>query len=254
MNTESKQDMAGTKRLLIAVALFIGAFLIYFIVMSSFSPGRELRNIKSKYGISQAKDDQVDTRFFTDSAYVSLYKEKAFLQARVAMAESTAILEINGVKVHAAKMSKLKVSRILLSGDQIAISSMFSTPLTIVRDFSTIRKEPLMIKMAPKDTSEFKPDIIPDTSDFEPVNYILDTDCGLRIFVYQEETTKASDRRRLFFFDLNDRLRTLWRSLKEVLAFKIPDYSPFIKMRLPKADAKILYRAIPRNGQIAVYI
>jgi len=31
-----------------------------------------------------------------------------------------------------------------------------------------------MIKMAPKDTSEYKPDIMPDTSITEPVNYILE--------------------------------------------------------------------------------
>ena len=111
-----------------------------------------------------------------------------------------------------------------------------------------------MIKMAPKDTSEFKPDIIPDTSDYEPVNYIFETSAGIRVVVFQEEEVNHSDSRRLFFFDLNDRMRMVWSSIKDIAAFRVPDYKPYIRIRLHKTDAKVLYRAIPRKGQIAVYI
>jgi hypothetical protein len=208
----------------------------------------------------------LDERLYTDSAYIGMLKEKAFLQARISMAEtdsiymtlnfadSTANLEISGVEVHSAKISDVKMSRILRSGNGYAILAMFSSPMNIVSDFASIKKEPLMIKMAPKDTSEFKPDIIPDTSDYEPVNYILEMDNGIRIFVYQEIDTIASDRNQLFFFDLNDRLKNAWSSLKSCASLKVPEYHPFIKMRLRKADAKILYRATPKHGQIAVYM
>ena len=110
-----------------------------------------------------------------------------------------------------------------------------------------------MIKMAPKDTSEFKPDVIPDTSDYEPVNYIMEMDNGIRIYVYQATDTVTSDKNHLLFFDLNDRLKNTWGSLKSIVRFRVPEYHPFIKIRLPKADAKILYRAVPRRGQIAVF-
>jgi hypothetical protein len=79
-------------------------------------------------------------------------------------------------------------------------------------------------------------------------------DNGIRIFVYQEIDTIASDRNQLFFFDLNDRLKNAWSSLKSCASLKVPEYHPFIKMRLRKADAKILYRATPKHGQIAVYM
>jgi len=42
------------------------------------------------------------------------------------------------------------------------------------------------MKIAPKDTSEFKPDAIPDTAFYEPVNYIFETDRGIKIFVIPE--------------------------------------------------------------------
>ena len=65
---------------------------------------------------------------------------------------------------------------------------------------------------------------------------------------------KPADRMALFKFDLNDRLRQTWEALKRVAVFKVPEYHPFIKIRLPRSDAKIIYRAIPKNGQISVFI
>ena len=130
---------------------------------------------------------------------------------------------------------------------------MLSTPFTISSDFATIKKEPVMIKMAPKDTSEYKPDIMPDTSIIEPVNYILEMTNGTKIYVYQEEVEKFSDRMNLFSFDINDRFRETWRSLKRVVLFKVPEYHPFLKIKLPRSDAKIIYRALPKYGQIAVF-
>ena len=110
-----------------------------------------------------------------------------------------------------------------------------------------------MIKMAPKDTSEYKPDIVPDTSITEPVNYKLIMTDGTRIYIYQEENEKSVDRMNLFRFNLMDRLRESWTSLKSVAVFKIPEYHLFIKIRIPRADAKIIYRALPKNGQIGVF-
>ncbi len=55
-------------------------------------------------------------------------------------------------------------------------------------------------------------------------------------------------------FDLTNRLEDTWSALKRVAGFKVPEYHPFIKIRLSRADAKIIYRAVPRNGQIAIFI
>jgi hypothetical protein len=169
------------------------------------------------------------------------------------LADSTANIEICGVVVHKSKMKSFKISKILSSGNGNAILSMLATPFTISNALATIKKEPVMIKMAPKDTSEYKPDIMPDTSITEPVDYILEMKDGIRIYVYQEENVKFNDRMSLFTFDIKDRLRDTWSALKSVAVFKVPEYHPFIKIRLPRTDAKIIYRAIPKNGQIAVF-
>lgn len=129
---------------------------------------------------------------------------------------------------------------------------MLSRPLTINRDISSIEKEPLMIKMAPKDTSEYQPDIMPDTADYEPVNFILELDHGMRILVYQSEKLNPGDRLRRFMFDLRYRLSNTSEMLKSAFTFKVPEYHPYIKLRLPRADAKIIYRGLPVKGQIGI--
>jgi hypothetical protein len=266
MDNLEKKTLTGKKIMMIIIGAFLVVILVYYSIMSALAPARKLDEIKTGIGLQQSSGTNIDERLYSDSAYLSLLKEKAFLQARISMAETDSIymtlnitdsianLEISGVAVHSAKITGMKISKIFRSGNEYLISTLFSSPMSIVRDFATIKKEPLMIKMAPKDTSEFKPDIIPDTSDYEPVNYILEMDNGVRIFVYQDADTITRDKSQLFFFDLNDRFKNTWISLKRAARFKVPEYHPFIKIRLPKADAKILYRALPRQGQIAVFM
>ena len=65
-------------------------------------------------------DNTLNKKIFSDSTYLKLLKEKAFLQSRIVMAEtdsiyltlnladSTANLEISGVVVHHAKISEIE--------------------------------------------------------------------------------------------------------------------------------------------------
>jgi hypothetical protein len=265
METEIINRSSGRKTFFIILIIIIAAFLIYYSVMSMLSPVRKLADIKSEFSAGPAGNISVDERMSTDSLYLALLKEKAFLQSRIAMAESdsiyltvdlsdsTANIEISGVVVHKAKISHLRTSKILIKGNDNIILSMLASPFTIMNSFATIKKDPVMVKVAPKDTSEYKPSVMPDTSLTEPVNYILELTSGVRIYVYQLEKENPRDRMNLIIFNLNDRFRDIWSSLKRVALFKVPEYHPFIKMKLSRADAKIIYRALPKNGQIAVF-
>ena len=265
---QTEETFTNSSRLrtgLIILIILLSAFLIYYTIMVLLSPGKKLKEISAEFAYKQNGKNIVDEKIFSDSAYLSLLKEKAYLQARISMAEtdsiyltinlpdSTVKLEISGVVVHTAKIKNLIMSSILEKGNEYIISSMLSSPLTIANEVSSIVKEPLMISMAPKDTSEYQPDIMPDTADYEPVNYILEMHNGLRIYVYQDEKSSSGEGNHFPGFDMRDRVRNALRSMKNVMFFKIPEYHPFIKIRLPRADAKIIYRAIPVHGQVAVY-
>ena len=40
--------------------------------------------------------------------------------------------------------------------------------------------------------------------------------------------------------------------MKAVARFDVPPYVPYIKIWIPKAEAKIVYRALPREGLIVL--
>jgi len=264
MESEIKKDPKG-RITLIALLSVILLFVIYYSVMCMMSPGRKLAVLRNEYAAKSAEKSNIDKKILNDSDYLKLMKEKAFLQSRIAMAESdscyltinmtdsSANLEICGVIVHKAKMSNIKISKILSETNENVVISLLSKPFTISGSTSTIKKDPLIYQMAPKDTSEYKPDVMPDTTLTQATNYILETNQGVKIYVYQEETDKLNERITQMRFDLDDKLKDTWSSLKSVTSFKVPEYNLFIKIRLPRADAKIFYRAIPKNGQIALF-
>jgi hypothetical protein len=264
MGTEKMTKASGIGLIYKVPAILFLAFMVYYTVMMLLAPAGTLNRMEDEYGFRQDENNTADERILTDSAYLKLLKEKGFLQSRIAMAETDSIyltvdltdsianLEISGVEVHTAEIKKMKISRILKHGNDYIISTMLSRPLNIAREYSSIQKEPLMIKMAPRDTSEFVPDIIPDTADYEPVNFILEMDNGIVISVYQEEKLNQGDAMNLFGFDLRYRIKNSIRSLASVFTLKVPEYHPFIKLRLTREDAKIIYRALPKKGQIAV--
>lgn len=265
METENVNRKKSKKTPLIVLGAFVASFLLYYSVMVMLSPLKKNDEFRELYSYKQNEKNKIDERVFTDSAYLKLYREKAWLQSKIAMAETDSIyltvnlsdsivnLEISGVVVHSSNIKKHNISKIIEKGDEYIITSLFARPLTIVKNFASIQKMPLMIKMAPKDTSEFKPDIIPDTADFEPVNYIMEMENGMVMMVYQEERLTTGDGLHLFKFDLKYRLKNVIRTMKSIITFKVPEYHPYIKLKLPRTDAKIIYRALPEHGQIAVY-
>ncbi len=239
-------------------------FLVYYTLMAMYAPLKKMESLKNEYAFRQDDNNPVDERIFSDSTYLDLLHEKSFLQSRVTMAatdsvylsinlsDSTINLEISGVTVHKTKMSRISVSKILSGGNNYIILSMLSDPLIIKKNFSSIKKEPLIIKMAPRDTSEYVPDILPDTVDYESVNFIMEMDNGIRLHVYQEDKLKLGDGLYRSMFDIYHRLRYTAKTFFRVITFRLPDYQPYIKIRIPRSDAKIIYRALPENGQIAV--
>jgi hypothetical protein len=267
METENIKTSFGRKKGFYIVAAILSVFILYYSVMSLISPVAKISTTNKEFEYKQPEKGAIvpDQRIQTDSAFVRLNREKGFYTARITMAEtdslclalnladSLATLEINGVAVHKAKIIRMRISKFFKKVNEYALTSVLSAPLNIMKDYATIKKEPLMIKMAPKDTSEYKPDILPDTTNSEAVNYMLEMQNGLRLYVYQQEEVRPKGGFNRFLFDLNDRFRNIWNTLKNIMVLKVPEYHPYVRIRMTKADAKIIYRALPRHGQISIY-
>lgn len=256
---------SGIRRRLIFTAGLVALLTIYYLIMSLKSPAAKISELNSIYGYSQDENIKYDPGIFSDSAFKMVNRERSFLKARIAMAstdslslsvnlrDSIAVLEINGVTVHTAHIPRFIISKVFRKTDEYAITSMLSSPLNISSDVSSIEKEPVMLKTAPRDTSEYKPDIIPDTTISKSVNYMLEMDGGIRLYVYGSGV-KRDGSLAFFFFDLADRFRNSLDIFRSVISLKVPDYHPYIKIWMEKSDARIIYRGLPRKGQVAVHI
>ncbi len=263
-NTKAHSN-AGLRNTVIVVAAIIFIVMGYYAVMGILGVNRKIDYFNRTFGMGSAKS-QLDSLIQFDSTFLRLQKEKVFLQSKIAMAESDSIgltlnfidsvakLEINGVTVHAVRMDQFAISSVFRQMNAYSLYQLLAKPFVIRGDTATIKKEPLMVKMAPRDTSEYKPDVIPDTTDHELVNYILYLDHGIKLYFYQFEDTIPMNRRAHAWFDLHDRLARVKRETQSLIRFEVPDYQPFIRVSLPKSEAKILYRALPCSGLVAIYL
>jgi hypothetical protein len=248
------------------MAVFTAAFIIYFTVMSSLGRTKTMQELRETYSYKPAPKEQFNTAILNDSAYLSLLKEKAFLQSMNLMAstdsiylsinlhDSTSVIGISGVNVHSSRISWFRTGSLLNKGDKSIVYNMLSQPLAIDSAVATIRREPLMEKIAPRDTSEYKAEIIiPDTTSVEQVHIIFRMTNGTRIMISQDESASRAELLSRFMFDLKRRLTDFSVALKSVAGLKVPEYHPCIMIRVPRDDARIIYRALPVKGQIAVY-
>jgi hypothetical protein len=196
--------------------------------------------------------------------YIDLIRKKAYLGAQVKLAESDSIgliinmrdsviqLLIKGLPIRSVKIDEYEISPFFQRVNQEAIYSMLSSPMKITGMQATFMKDPVSVKIAPKDTSEAVVATRPDTTDFEAVFFTLNTDQNVRFFFEQQEDTIGADGRARFFFDLKDRSKNAKATMKAVVRFDVPPYVPYIKIWIPKAEAKIVYRALPREGLIVL--
>ncbi len=249
---------------LIIAGSVLALFVIYYLVMSVSAVNRTVNDFDNEYfaSLEQKEDDTIN--LCAIPGYIDMIRDKAFLSSQVKMAESDSIgllinvrdsviqLLIKGLPVRTVAINDYDVSPFFHRANQEAIYRMLSTPLNITGMQATFQKDPVSVKIAPKDTSEVVVSEKPDTTDFEAVFFTLETDRNVRFFFEQQEDTVSADRRARFFFDLKDRTRMASATMRSVVRLKTPPYVPYIKISVPKAEAKIIYRAIPREGMIVL--
>ncbi|MGB4556696.1 MAG: hypothetical protein WBI33_10120, partial [Bacteroidales bacterium] len=252
------------KKWLIIAASLLAVFIIYYLVMSVLAVSRAVNEFDDAYfaSLEQKEGDTID--LCAIPGYIDMIRTRAFLSSQVKLAESDSVgllinvrdsviqLLIKGLPVRTVKIDEYDVSPFFHSANQEAIYKMLSTPLTVTGMQATFMKDPVSVKIAPRDTSQVVESEKPDTTDFEAVFFTLDTDRNIRFYFEQQEDTIGADRRARFFFDLKDRMRNASLTMRAVARMKIPPYVPYIKIWLPKAEAKIIYRAIPREGMIVL--
>lgn len=203
-----------TRKRLIIWGTIIVLFLIYYCVMAVLAVNHAVNKFDTEYFASLEQNEDDTINLCAIPGYVDMIRQKAFLSSQLKMAESDSIgllinvrdsviqLLIKGLPVRTVSIDEYDVSPFFHRANQEAIYSMLSAPMTITGMQATFRKDPVNVKIAPKDTTEAVTDAKPDTTDFEAVFFTLDTDKDIRFYFEQHEDTIGADRRARFFFDL----------------------------------------------------
>lgn len=237
-------------------------FMVYYTVCSVMAVNRSVTRFNEAYWAKAEKmNDKEKQEMHRVPGYSALLEKRGLLDALVKVAkkdsiglfldlpDSIAQMMIKGVGVRKIRIENIRMSAFFKKTDIEAIYDLFARPMQITVSKATIAKEPINIVEAPKDSSDVIPTIAPDTANREPVFFILNTDQPVRFYFYQ---TGGEDGWQKFCFDLSDRWQTMCKTFAAVCRGRLPEYVPTIRIGISKADAKILYRALPSKGYIVV--
>jgi hypothetical protein len=244
------------------------AVVIYYSIMAAISPVLYIRNVNDSFPPDTTLLKSLDSRFLTDSGYLSVGRQIALSKARNKMTRADSIgmtvnltdsiisLEINGVTLRSIPVLSYSLATSLSSINNYAFSAFLAEPFLVESSEATIAKEPLMVKIAPRDTAEASalPQLVQDTLATEPVFFRLQMTNGVRLTILQQVADDRKERttRKRFLFRRS--VTDARNSFLQALTFQFPDYKPEIRVVVSGTDARIIYRAIPYKGMVAIDI
>jgi len=221
------------------------------------------KHLKSLYELEDVRllSGQQDA----DSAYFNLYKEKIWLETRFQIAKTDSIslslnlkdsllqLELKGVVLKAVKIQQFRCDPFFQHLNAGAYYHYFGSQATGESALSTIVKEPLTVKKAPKDTIEFaNQKHVADSVKSEAVHWLLKLDNGITVKIEGSDADSRTDWWLGQRFWWRQDLVKLKEDLKQTVAFKVPEYVPEIEMVISESDAKAIYRALPTYPLVCI--
>ncbi len=189
--------------------------------------------------------------------------EKAFQQNRLALADkdsiymvldvpdSVLILEIKGVTVKKTKLLDLEMSHRFALISHENLLPWISEPFILERDLSTIPKQPIVIKQAPKDTIEAaKQSSKPKPPDSTNVFYTFYFDRNLVLEVEQADPPESGINEKVLNYQEIKKEESTHSLLQMLKKPQQTDQPMMIKMVVSEIDAKAIYRAVPKKTRL----
>lgn len=252
------------RRRYILLGAALSLLVIYYLVMSLVAVNHRVNQFNNDYHETPELKGLDTINVGAIPGYNDLISARAFLNAQlkiagsdsigllVSLRDSTLQLLIRGVPVHSTTIARYEKSGFFSSVDPQALITLLSMPLRVTGMRATFRKEPVTVRIAPRDTSQVVADVTPDTTAAYPAYFSLMTDAGIRLWLGQQEAGGGGHRIAKFMFGLKERVRSNSSAIKATATFRIPPYSPEIRLWLPASDVRVVYRALPREAMVAL--
>lgn len=247
------------KYLKIIVGILPEAILVLILVKLGLGPILTLERMQKSSTLSK-----VDNAYFAlapDSLVRDLSYKRALMelsskdsiQLVLNLPDSQAILSIHGVPIYTSKLSYIKVDPFLKKLPSSIYGESFHQALMIKTINSSIIKEPIVERQAPKDTIEAALNAyMPDTLIQHPAFVQLALTNGMNIFMEQTPNSSFDSRKtkwRLHLEYIISRSRNLMESIFTKKTF---EYQPSIRLKLTSDDLRSIYRALPKKDPLIV--
>ncbi|MCU4164374.1 hypothetical protein [Carboxylicivirga caseinilyticus] len=246
------------------IFLFSAVILLIWLISIAVAPYHKLNEIQKITNQDSSLNDKFDNIYYHNELE-SLIKDKIYKESLLKLSEndsihlainlvdSTVNLSIKGIFIHQAKIANLKTDKFWNSLSIKEELKLFSRPLMVQSIYTTIVKEPVVVREAPKDTLEASLNAWkPDTLIQNPAYIMLQTEYNFRIIIEQFENEPSFFNRVKLKFRNHLRFENLKESASNFLTFRRQEYIPTIIIELPTEDIRSIYRAIPTNTLIAI--
>jgi hypothetical protein len=252
------------KWILLVFSGILLSILICYFVLSIIASNRMLEVYNT-----QLQQVEINSRLhYSDTlsqSVAGLVGKKTFLESQLSMLDNDSVsllvdlkdsviaLVLEGVTIHTAVIIHHNYSRFFDALSNDAYARTFSRPFIVENYRSSIVKEPITIKEAPKDTLEAASFFeMPDTvvNEFVAVNMWLNQGFLLTLRQVEKLPESASNNNRFFFLAL--RLQKVRTDLRRLLHFRLPGYEPEINISLQKDELVTLFRALPGSTMVTI--
>lgn len=254
-------------RFIYGVLILVGIIIIPYEIVWNVSRVRWIRDFHHRYDSLVESGKISIPSVVNDTGYLQLQNQISFLKARISLArveplgisvnlpDSVALLEIRGVTVHTSKIQKFHVDRKFKSIHPFYLSQELAAPLKVISYSSTIPREPILIKVAPKDTTQVSSsDFVADTASTAAVCFQLSLENGMKLTVLESHKGPwwwTTDIRK---FIISTRLPEIKNNFLNLFRFRLMETHPEIIVVMSRNDAKTLLRALPEHGMVALRV
>jgi len=165
--------------------------------------------------------------------------------------DSIAFLSLKGVYLYQSKISKIKINKGLKKLPYFLRDSLYSGPLQVVEEVSSIEKFPIVVKKAPKDTTEANQSA-PSLPIQNDVFVMFSFSNNMVIEIDQEEEELAGTRSAYRQYKRHYRRWFMSESISSLFDQERSGYIYHITIKLPREDARSIYRALPLKPFVVV--
>jgi hypothetical protein len=252
------------KIILVSASILVAVFLMIYLYFIYAAPHREYQAMQEN-AYSDSAFIQEFNKYSGTPATDSLLRVKAHKEALLSLSasdsiglivnlqDSSATLCFRGVAIHTSRIRSIQIDEILKGMELAVYCNLFSASKWAEATYSSVVKEPIIIKQAPKDTIEAANSVyLPDTLKKEPafITFLLDNQVRLNIEQIERSGDEIKKIKRAYF--LRQKYNEFGLNIRNIFSLKNPPYTPKLRIILAGDDVRTIYRALPNRARIVI--